>query len=190
MIPSDHFVRFYNEVFKYLDEKGNLQDYYQEISRHQEHHCLDLFCRKGIAGMREYWGMIAKEENIIKKKESVCTDTKMLSGGNICPSLSKNLDNDAGLCEKYCLHCPGWVIPIFTKSGFYCVYDLVDLREPTCSMNVFAIRKEAEEFKAQKIAEGASAGLIHDNLDQAEEIEANKERLRPLREKELQTAAM
>ena len=114
----------------------------------------------------------------------------MLSGGNICPSLSKNLDNDAGLCEKYCLHCPGWVIPIFTKSGFYCVYDLVDLREPTCSMNVFAIRKEAEEFKAQKIAEGASAGLIHDNLDQAEEIEANKERLRPLREKELQTAAM
>ena len=25
MIPSDHFVRFYNEVFKFLDEKNGLE---------------------------------------------------------------------------------------------------------------------------------------------------------------------
>ena len=82
MIPSDHFVRFYNEVFKYLDEKGNLQDYYQEISRHQEHHCLDLFCRKGIAGMREYWGMIAKEE-ISSKKRNPSVQTQKCSAAEI-----------------------------------------------------------------------------------------------------------
>ena len=29
MIPSDHFVRFYNEVFKFLDEKSALQEYLQ-----------------------------------------------------------------------------------------------------------------------------------------------------------------
>ena len=33
MIPSDHFVRFYNEVFKFLDERGGLEGYYKEISR-------------------------------------------------------------------------------------------------------------------------------------------------------------
>ena len=187
MIPSDHFVRFYNEVFKFLDRENGLEEYYEEISRHQEHHCLDLFSRKGIAGMCEYWGVIAKEENIIRKKKGIVTDTKMIGGGNICPSLTKNLDNDAGLCEKYCLHCPGWVIPIFTKTGFYCVYDLVDLRKPTCSMNVFAIREEAEDFKRQLIADGADPKLIRDNLDKAEEIEANKIRLAPLRAKEAAT---
>jgi len=185
MIPSDHFVRFYNEVFKFLDRHNGLEQYYLAISRHQEHHCLDLFSRKGIAGMREYWAVIAKEENIITKKKGVTTDTKMLSSGSsICPSLTKNLDNDAGLCEKYCMHCPGWVIPIFTKTGFYCVYDLVDLRKPTCSMNVFAIREEAEEFKRQRIAGGADPELIYDNLDLSDEVEANKLRLAPLRAKE------
>ena len=181
MIPSDHFVRFYNEVFKFLDKKNDLENYFKTISRHQEQHCLDLFCRKGIAGMKEYWGIIAREENIVKKSEGVVTDTKMLSGGNICPSLSKNLDNDAGVCEKYCRHCPGWVMPIFTKSGFYCVYDLIDLLKPTCSMNVFAIKEEAEEFKKQRLANGAKIELICDNLDQAEEIEKNKKILQPLR---------
>ena len=43
MIPSDHFVRFYNEVFKFLDNQGGLEAYYEEISRHQELHCLQLF---------------------------------------------------------------------------------------------------------------------------------------------------
>ena len=182
MIPSDHFVRFYNEVFKFLDKKNGLEDYYLEISRHQEHHCLDLFSRKGIAGMKEYWGMIAKEENIIQNKKGFVSDTKMLSGSSICPSLTKNLDNDAGACEKYCCHCPGWVIPLFTKTGFYCVYDLIDLLEPNCSMNVFAIREEAEEFKQQRIANGAKPELIYDNLDKTDEVEANKERLRPIRD--------
>ena len=185
MIPSDHFVRFYNEVFKFLDRNNGLDKYYLEISRHQEMHCLELFSRKGIVGMKEYWGIIAKEENIIQQKKGFSSETKMLSGSSICPSLSKNLNNDAGPCEKYCCHCPGWVIPIFTKTGFYCVYDLIDLREPTCSMNVFVIREEAEEFKRQRLANGASPELLYDNLDKADEIEVNKELLRPIRENEL-----
>jgi len=34
MIPSDQFVRFYNEVFKFLDAKGDgaLEDYYRVVS--------------------------------------------------------------------------------------------------------------------------------------------------------------
>ena len=35
MIPSDHFVRFYNEVFKFLDEQNGLEKYYHHISKHQ-----------------------------------------------------------------------------------------------------------------------------------------------------------
>jgi len=61
MIPSDHFVRFYNEVFKFLDERGGLQSFFLEISRHQELHCLELYRALGIRGMYEYYQKIRKE---------------------------------------------------------------------------------------------------------------------------------
>jgi hypothetical protein len=57
MIPSDHFVKFYSEIFKYLEKQGRkaVDEYYLTISRHQENHCLELFQKKGIVGMNEYW---------------------------------------------------------------------------------------------------------------------------------------
>ena len=41
MIPSDHFVRFYNEVFNMLQEKGHehLVAYWRELGRLQ---CVEL----------------------------------------------------------------------------------------------------------------------------------------------------
>ena len=43
MIPSDHFTRFYNEVFKFLEKQGeeDLQAYWLEISKNQEKHTLE-----------------------------------------------------------------------------------------------------------------------------------------------------
>ena len=49
-----------------------------------------------------------------------------------CPSLSKALNNDAGACKKYCLHCPGWTKPLYTKAGLYQIYDLMGLDNPAC----------------------------------------------------------
>ena len=57
MIPSDHFTRFYNEVFKFLEKQGeeDLKKYWLEISKNQEKHTLELFKEKGLQGMYEYW---------------------------------------------------------------------------------------------------------------------------------------
>ncbi|WP_449394678.1 hypothetical protein [Devosia riboflavina] len=65
MIPSDHFTRFYNEVFKFLESKGqeDLDLYWLEISKNQEKHILDLIRTKGLQGMYEYWSVIEEEEN-------------------------------------------------------------------------------------------------------------------------------
>ena len=43
MIPSDHFTRFYNEVFKFLEKQGeeDLKKYWLEISKNQEKHTLE-----------------------------------------------------------------------------------------------------------------------------------------------------
>ena len=135
MIPSDHFVRFYNEVFKFLDKKNGLEKYYREISRHQELHCLKLFSEKGLAGVHEYYQKIYKEENcqgelILKVHELVIYMSR-------CPSLSKAIDNDAGACPKYCLHCPGWTGPLYAKAGLFQIYDLMGLDNPQCIEYIF-----------------------------------------------------
>ncbi|MBR4673441.1 MAG: hypothetical protein IKP00_03165 [Victivallales bacterium] len=172
MIPSDHFVRFYNEVFKFLDKNNGLEEYYLEISRHQEGHCYQLFMEKGLEGMEEYWGHIRVEENCVSS--SYIKDGVRYSEMNRCPSLSKVLDCDATPCEKYCLHCPGWVIPLMTKCGFYFVDYIIGLADPRCRAFQTEYREKAQKIIADLIAEGHDPDMIFSNVDNAEEVEANK----------------
>ncbi len=137
MIPSDHFVRFYNEVFKFLDKQpGNeLEKYWLEISRHQELHCLELFKIRGLQGMYEYWEHIRIEENC--DMELQLFDDRLEITMKKCPSLSKVLDNDAAPCEKYCDHCPGWIKPLLKKAGFTCDYNIIDRELPQCHICIY-----------------------------------------------------
>ena len=171
MIPSDHFVRFYNEVFKFLDQKNGLEDYYLEISRHQEFHCYKCFMEEGLEGMEKYWGHIRVEENCVMS--SGINDGVRYSHMEKCPSLTKNLDNDAGLCEKYCLHCPGWVMPLATKCGFYFIKYLRGLDTAECYSAFSEDREKIEALKAEVTEKGFK--YIFDNLDQAGTVEANKQ---------------
>lgn len=140
MIPSDQFVRFYNEVFKFLDAQGReaLEAYYRVISEQQEMHCLELFRAKGLAGMKSYWDRIAIEENC----DMTCTlyPDRFELVMNHCPSLAKALDNDAGAFIRYCDHCPGWVVPLLHKAGYRCDYDIMDRSRPQCKMTVYSIQ--------------------------------------------------
>ena len=138
MIPSDHFVRFYNEVFKFLEAKGNgeLEKYWLEISRHQEQHCLELFKTKGIQGMYEYWEHIRIEENC--DMELILHEDHLELRMNKCPSLSKVLDNDAKPFEKYCDHCAGWIGPLLKKAGYFMVYYMIDRNLPQCREYIYA----------------------------------------------------
>ena len=170
MIPSDHFVRFYNEVFKYLDENNGLQEYYLEISRHQEMHCYDCFMEKGLEGMEEYWGHIRVEENCIIS--SYIEDGVRYSHMEKCPSLSKVLDNDAGACEKYCLHCPGWVLPLMTKCGFYAIKYQRALDVPECFTACSEHREKIEKIRNEVVQQGFR--YIFTNLNESETVEKNR----------------
>ncbi len=151
MIPSDHFVRFYNEVFKFLEEQGeeHLRNYWLEISKHQELHCMELFKTKGLKGMVEYWTHIKDEENC----DMTINEVNEVEGHvelemRKCPSLSKVLDNDATPMERYCDHCAGWCVPLIKKAGFYPVYDIISRKEPRCKLLVFKNKEDAD--KAEK----------------------------------------
>ncbi|HOV62944.1 MAG TPA: hypothetical protein PLG43_03565 [Spirochaetia bacterium] len=144
MLPSDHFVRMYNELFKMLEEKGHdhLQRYWLDVSKLQETILGPYIARDGLKGMYDYWERIRIEENcdaeIAYDEEHF--EFRMLR----CPSLSKALDNDGGACPYYCDHCAGWIYPVIEKYGYYPVTDIISRSEPVCLFRVFKDKAKAE----------------------------------------------
>jgi len=170
MIPSDHFVRFYNEVFKFLDGQGGLRAYYDEISRHQELHCLDLFKSKGLKGVYEYYLKIYKEENCQGRLE--LNGHELILGMDRCPSLSKVLDNDASPSPKYCLHCPGWTMDLYRKAGLFQIYDLMELDKPHCCEWIY------DDLATAKAKYKALAAQIPQDQDASSRLLVSDERIK------------
>ena len=144
MIPSDHFVKFYNEIFKYLERKGpeELDRYYGRVADRQAYFTLDAFRRDGLKGMYEYWERIRIEENCDMTHEY--DDKRYHCRMNTCPSLSKVLDNDASPCGRYCDHCPGWVGRVIAAAGYFMVYDIVGRETPQCEFWAYQDKSQAE----------------------------------------------
>ena len=163
MIPSDHFVRLYNEIFKFLERQGPdaLDRYYARVADRQAFFTLEAFRRDGLKGMYDYWSRIKVEENcdLDLTLTDGCLELKM----NVCPSLSKVLDNDAGACRSYCDHCPGWVGRVLAQAGHFMVYDIVSRTESVCDMFIFADRARAEAKYAEHVAL-RGADLIRTNF--------------------------
>ena len=147
MIPSDHFVRFYNEVFKALQERGHehLLDYWRDIGRQQTAELAEKFRAGGLRAAYDYWKRIVKEENCLA--DLVLTEDYFELRMNRCPSLSKVLDSDAAPCELYCDHCMGWVQPVMEACGLYAVLDMISRNDPQCVLRVYKDKAKAEEFE-------------------------------------------
>lgn len=145
MIPSDHFTRFYNEVFKFLEERSeeDLQRYWLEISKHQARELIPLFKEKGFQGMKEYWDRIIDEENL--EAETKVTDEYFQLTIHNCASLSKATDNDAGVMPRYCEHCGGWIEPIMKELGYFPYSDIISPVLPKCQFTIFAKREDFEK---------------------------------------------
>ena len=158
MIPSDHFVMFYNEVFKFLERRGPeaLKRYYRRVADRQADFTLADFRRDGLKGMYDYWERIRIEEN--------CELSHVLSADSYearmtrCPSLSKALESDAGPCRSYCDHCPGWVLDVIARAGYFSVFDIVGRTVPECRWFASGDRYLAERKFSEWTAEhGADA---------------------------------
>ena len=149
MIPSDHFVRFYNEVFKALERLGHdhLEAYWREIGKLQTKELADKFRAGGLEACHEYWNQILHEENCQAdlKLTPEYFELRMLK----CPSLSKAMDNDASPCELYCDHCMAWVEPVMEASGLFPAYDIESRTEPHCVMRIYEDPAKAQEFQRQ-----------------------------------------
>jgi len=149
MIPSDHYVRFYNEGFKALRELGgeHLQDYWREIGRIKIRNYAEAFREGGLRAAYDYWQRTSETENC--RGELILTDDYFEFRMDRCPSVTKILDNDAAPCELYCDHCMGWIEPLMNASGLHAVMDMESRSEPHCRFRIYKDKKKAEPF-AQK----------------------------------------
>ncbi len=149
MLASDHFVRMYNELFKMLAQRGNddLKRYWQEIAALQQTIIGPYIESDGLKGMYDYWEHIRIEENC--DMELFLEDDWFGVDMYGCPSLAKNLDNDAGLCMQYCDHCAGWINPVLRSYGYWPVYDIISRTIPQCKFRVFKDRQAALECASQ-----------------------------------------
>ena len=151
MIPSDHFVRFYNEVFKALEEEGHehLEAYWRELGQLQARELADRFRIGGIRACHEYWRWIREEENC--EGELTLTDDYFEFRMNRCPSLSKVLDNDAAPFDLYCDHCMGWLEPVMAAAGLHAVMDMESRSEPHCVFRVYTDRDKARDYERRAV---------------------------------------
>ncbi|MFP4028397.1 MAG: hypothetical protein ACLFWL_11460 [Candidatus Brocadiia bacterium] len=149
MIPSDHFVRYYNEVFKALDGLGrsNLVQYWHELGKIQIRELGEQFRQGGLEAADKYWSRIKEEENCVG--ELILTEDYFEFRMDRCPSLSKVLDNDAEPCELYCDHCMGWIKPLMDEAGLFAVCDMVSRSEPRCVFRVYKDSEKADAFLAR-----------------------------------------
>jgi len=91
VIPSDHFVRYYNEVFKALEERGreHLVRYWRALGDLQSAELAETFRAGGLPACRDYWARILKEENC--RGEITLTEDHFELRMDLCPSLSKTM---------------------------------------------------------------------------------------------------
>ena len=149
MIPTDHFVRFYNEVFKALEARGHdhLVAYWRALGTLQTTELAESFRTGGLQAAFDYWSRIRDEENCEADLE--LTDDYLEFRMHRCPSLSKVLDNDAAPSPFYCDHCMGWIEPVMEACGLYAVLDMESRTEPHCVFRVYADKAKAEAFERQ-----------------------------------------
>lgn len=151
MIPSDHFVRFYNEVFKALEERGHehLVAYWRELGRLQTAELADGFRAGGLRAAHAYWQRIFREENC--QGHLTLTDDYLEFRMDRCPSLAKVLDNDAAPSPLYCDHCMGWIQPVMDACGLHAVLDMQSPTEPHCVFRVYTDPAKADAFERQAL---------------------------------------
>jgi len=147
VIPSDHFVRYYNEVFKALEERGHeyLVRYWRALGDLQTAELAEAFRTGGLPACHEYWARILREENC--RGEITLTEDYFELRMDECPSLAKVLDNDAAPSPLYCDHCMGWVEPVMAAAGLFPVQDMISRHEPRCVLRVYRDAELAARYE-------------------------------------------
>lgn len=143
MISCTEFILAYNELFKFLQEKGGKKqvvDCWEGISDHFLQNLDSLVKEKGIEGMKEYWTRTLTEEGA-QHKITAGSDKFEIEMYE-CPSVgilrrTKHIER----YPDYCEHCGVLYSRVIEKYGFDYHVEYIDKEEGVCRLTV-ETRKE------------------------------------------------
>lgn len=141
MIPSADFILFYNELFKFLEEKGGEAEvvkFWEEISDNFLANLDELVKEKGVQGMWEYWSHTLGEEG--GRWTMTLRDDEFVIDMHVCPSVGKINSSHLEPYSNYCGHCAVLYPRVIERYGYKCYYNVIDPKRGACRLQV---RKEA-----------------------------------------------
>lgn len=137
MISCTEFILAYNELFKYIEERGGregLEDFWTRISDEFLFNLDELVRTKGIKGMEEYWGHTLTEE---AANARIYADGKEFRiEMDECPSVKRINESGVKKCSSYCDHCKALYKRIIDKYGFEYSPYIIDADKGVCCVKV------------------------------------------------------
>jgi hypothetical protein len=147
MIGVYDFCGHYEWTFAWLERSGGeklLHEYWDvAIAQDSQHHAAKLISKKGIEGMKEYWGHSLSQEDA----GYITTATAKIFRIDIqdCPSKGFLLRNKLEQHSDYCDHCIGWIGPMLKRAGF-----VIDHQHNHCGQCWWEMRRESDETLASE----------------------------------------
>lgn len=138
MISCTEFIWVYNELFRFLEERGGeakVIEFWRGISDHFLGNLRAYIEAEGLQGMYRYWSHTLGEEGgrhtmtlyddlfVIDMHE--CPSAKLIyHGGRVAPY------------AKYCEHCRWLYPPLIEEYGYEVDFDLISAEKGRCRLTV------------------------------------------------------
>ena len=152
MISANEFILFYNEIFKYLDEKFGKDELKKLWDGIKNTYCkkLDILIReKGLKGMYEFFSKNMIEEG--GRYSLILREDEYIEDIHFCPSLGKLLNTHVKPYKNYCEHCAALYNDIIEKHGFEVKSYIIDRERAECRTHIK--KKTAKVSSKPKIVE-------------------------------------
>ena len=137
MISCTEFILAYNEFFKFLHRrhgKHAVMDLWVGISDRGLGNLRELVAKKGIQGMKEYWGRTLSEEGadytMTANKDTFTIEMHR------CPSVGILNDAHIEKYPNYCAHCEVLYSRIMKDHGFSYQTEYVDQDKGACKITI------------------------------------------------------
>jgi len=153
MLGVYDFCGHYEWTFEWLRQQGGepLVRRFWDAAIHQDsqRHAQELILKRGIEGMKEYWGHTLQEEGA--GYHTTATEDTFRIDMHDCPSKGFLIRNHLEQYRDYCDHCMGWIGPLLKQAGY-----VVDHQHNHRGRCWWEIRKESDATSAS--APGQLAG--------------------------------
>jgi len=140
MIPCTDFIPAYNELFRFLEERGGRQaviDFWNHLSDEFLGNLRDLVGEHGIEGCWLYWSHTLNEEaaDFTMELDEDAGEFRILM--HHCPSKGRLLEDDRiEPYHDYCGHCDVIYRRVLEPPGYECEVDLSECDQARCSVTI------------------------------------------------------